>query len=154
MSKITTILLVISFMFATPVIAGKSASFTLSFNVPPIKELSVNSETIHLTIDPITDMITATTTYDIMTNMQNMKIVAQLAEDVPKGVTFTVQIEAPTNWTSLGKKPLNATNTTILATGVNGTSEKDLVITYEILISDTMNNIPNISSTIYFSLIE
>lgn len=121
----------------TPAIAQATDYQVVEFEVPPISYFEVSDNNVgplYLvasgpgTFDPGFDN---STTYTVTTTGENMKITADLDQDMPAGLSLTVEFEAPTGATSEGEVELSNTEVD-LVTGIDGANASGLTITYRL----------------------
>ena len=75
----------------------------------------------------------SSTSYTISTNNSGRKITGVLNSNMPTGVTFSVNLQAPTGAVSSGLTALSAAEA-ILVTGISNSSEGNLTITYTLTV--------------------
>lgn len=150
---------VLCIVFTESAFGGQSVTVTVTCEVMEINELAINNGGVSLIVNKAKagselDAATGTATYGITTNGSDMKIVAQLESDIPAGTSFMIQVSAPKGAVSSGETALNATDATILVTGISRVAEQGMDIAYKFSATVTAGIIPQTTNIVTFTLTE
>lgn len=155
--KTTIATLIVSGLTASAVLAGPSATQTVTYEVSAINELSVSSPTVSLTVNAATAgsaptaASDATTSYAITTNESNRKITGILNTAMPAGVSLSASLAAPTGGNSVGPVALTATAQD-LVTGISALNESGKVITYSLSATSAAGVVASASKTVTLTI--
>ena len=125
--------------------AADSATQTVSFEVQAINEISLMGAP-SLIISTATagsapTAATASAAYAITTNQEGRKITGSIEAPMPFGTALSIQLDAPTGATSLGKQVLG-TSAVDLVTGISLLNEAGRGISYELTATSAAGVIP------------
>lgn len=110
---------------------------TINYQVTAINEINIDDASVTLTVSSATaglapDQATASTTYDITTNVTSpatKKITAEINTNVDSGLTLQINVTAPTTGTSAGPQTLSATVVDVV-TAISAVAQADIAIGY------------------------
>lgn len=134
MFKFLSLGLVISFC----TLSGSTSSIAeLTYNIGPIDAISLSGspKEFHFSMKRINGIhaiaFDHTTTYAVTTNNLGRKILAQLTNELPKGVALSVELTPPVGAVSSGLTHLS-TQSVELVGGISTVAQKDLPIVYRL----------------------
>ena len=116
------------------VLAGSTATQTITYEVKAINEISLNGPPAAIVINTTNagaepDTLSKSTTYAITTN-ETKKITGKLNENMPPGVTLKIKLAAPTGGSSPTLPVILTAAEVDLVAGVSKIAETGLVVTY------------------------
>jgi hypothetical protein len=154
--KNTIATFVVSGLAAGTMIAGPTATQTVSYSVAAINELSVSGNPGALLVDsataggaPVSDT-DASTSYAITTNEVDRKITGSINAEMPNGVTLSVAL-ASAGGESLNSKALGM-NPVDLANDISTLNESGNVITYELEATSAAGVVVPSTKTVTFTV--
>jgi hypothetical protein len=153
-------LLLISLLFPLAALAqgGSSVTQLLTIEVKPITKITVNGNPGSLVVvDPtsgsdVSAVSDHNTRYSMLTNLENMKIVASINESMPAGTKLMMKLET-TKGTSDGLVDVSQAVTPVnLVTGISRGSDLNQTITYAFAADATAPEIDSGSRVITLTL--
>ena len=137
---------------------SNTATQSVTLEVKPISKISVAGNPSPLIIrddargsDP-TSINDENTKYSLTTNMDNMKIVASINDQMPSGTKLMIRL-ASSKAASVGMVDLsNAMTPVNVVTGISKVSEQDQTISYTFAANADVNDIPKTSRTVTLTL--
>ena len=145
--------LIVSGLAASSMLAGPTATQTVTYQVSAINELSVSGNPGAMTVSTATAGSAPTaasdssTSYAITTNESNRKITGILNTVMPTGVSLSVNLVAPTGGTSLNAIVLTATAQD-LVTGISALNESGKTITYNLSATSAAGVVASATKTV------
>jgi hypothetical protein len=140
--------------------AQATASQSLLLEVKPVSKIAVSGNPGALVIsDAIAggDLVSVSdnsTTYSLLTNLENMKIVASISARMPEGTWLMIRLES-SRGTSMGTVDLsNALTPVDVVTGVSKGTEQNQPVTYVFAANADVGQIPSDSRTITLTISE
>lgn len=139
LSTIMAIVAALSMLFiAGPVMADDNDSQTLNYTVEAINEIAITDEAVALTINAAAagsapTQATGSSTYAITTNCGTdaKKITAELSGEVVTGLTFGIDVDAPTGGVDVAPAPIVAGAAAMdVVTGIDSVNESSIAINY------------------------
>lgn len=137
---------------------GNTARQSLSLEVKPIAKISVAGTPSPLVIDDAiagSSQLSITDNnckYSLVTNIDNMKIVASINNQMPSGTKLLIKLTS-SKATSVGNVDIsNATVPVDVVTGIRKGSDADQLISYTFAADAETENIPSQSRTITLTL--
>lgn len=156
--KNSLFLIPLFFPFATFAQVGSSVTQTLTIEVKPITRIAVNGNPGSLVVvDPSTSFDGSTvsdqsTSYSMLTNLENMKIVASISAPMPSGTKLMMKLES-TNGSSDGLVDISHAVTPVdLVIGINRGSDLNQAITYAFAADITAPDMESASRVITLTL--
>jgi len=140
MKKLFVIMLAMGLcVFASQsVFAAANDTQTVTYEVTAINELNLDGATVELTVNSAVagsqpTQATDSDTYDITTNCAEnaKKITGAINTDMPSGLTFKVNMTAPTGGSSQGAVTMSETAAN-LVTAVDAVAESNIAIDYSL----------------------
>jgi len=155
------ILLLLVFPVSTILLAqgkGNSATQSLMLQVKPITKISVKGNPNPLIITDANSgnrpasVVDENTKYSLVTNMDNMKIVASISDRMPAGTKLIIKL-ASSRSKSVGSVDLSNASTPVdVVTGIRRGSEADQSISYTFAANSDVTEIPAQSRMITLTL--
>ncbi len=157
LSTIASILLVVSISVRAQD-AGSTAAQSLTLEVKPVARLVVNGDPGLLLINDavpgssLTTVSDYSTRYDLVTNVDQMKIVASIDDPMPSGTRLLVRLSTA-KAVSTGDVDLSgAVSPVDVVTAIGRGSERDQQITYTFAADAEVGQIPTQSRTVTLTL--
>lgn len=139
------------------VLAGNTATQTVTFEVKEINKMSVSGDPGGLLIEAATagqqpdGTQDSSTSYAVTTNEANQKITARIDSDMPTGTILRINLAAPAGASSQGNVTLSRTATDVV-TSVSRVAEGNLGITYIFNATEDSGVVPQQSRIVTFTL--
>ncbi len=140
--------------------SGASVVQIVTVEVKPITKIAVNGNPGELTIngllgDPnVLSVSDNNTRYSMLTNLDNMKIVASISDVMPEGTQLVIKLES-SQGVSNGPVDISRARTPInVVTGINRGSVLNQSITYTFAANESVNEIDAQSRVITLTLTE
>lgn len=158
MRKFTAFLVAVWILGASMIVmAGATATQTVTYSVSAINELSVSGDPPSLTVStatagsaPIT-VTTASTRYAVTTNMIGSKITGAIDTAMPTGVTLAVSLAQPAGGTSAGTVTLTDTPQD-LVTNITRLNETGKTITYALSAASNAGVVPSAAKSVTLTI--
>lgn len=137
---------------------GSSVTQSVTIEVKPITKIDISGNPNSLLITdavPGSDLAPVTdenTKYSITTNLDNMKIVASISDNMPEGTTLKLKLSS-TKATSVGYVDLsNALTSVDVVTGITRASDSNQLISYTFAADVSVGEVPTQTRTITLTL--
>jgi hypothetical protein len=101
-------------------------------------------------LDPASD---ATTTYTVTTSAAGQRIVARLDAPMPRGVTLTIELTAPTGAASAGEVTLSTVDQTVVGDIPSAGSYSSLAITYRLSAATSAGPVATAARSVIFTVV-
>ncbi len=161
MKKTMTILLPVFFsfiLFSGIALAGDSDSGETGYEIPPIAEVSLDTDTFSVTVNSAVagsqpSNATSSSTYDVASNAGDnaKKITASINSDMPANVTLSISLAAPAGATSAGYVTLSSVAADAV-TGVDTTNTTNLAVSVRLASTVSAGVISSSSRTLTLTL--
>jgi hypothetical protein len=148
-------------VLAEPVTAQSTILATsaqnVTFSVAAINQISVTgTPTLAITGAPAggapTSVTDATSSYAITTNQSNLRIQAQINENMPLNVSLSASVAAPTGAATTGPTALSTTPANVV-TGISQVNQGSLGISYTLTAAANAGTVPSQSRTVTFTVV-
>lgn len=158
-SQLLTIVLVLA-VCAAPLTAqdGSSVTQNVTIEVKPIYKIAVTGDPRPLVInnavagEPTASVSDNSTSYSILTNVDNMKIAVSISDPMPNGTQLLMDLSS-SKGTSLGSVDISSANTPVdLVAGIIRGTDSDQQITYTLVADASVGGIPSQTRIITLTL--
>ncbi|HOD54415.1 MAG TPA: hypothetical protein PKJ08_07800 [Candidatus Cloacimonadota bacterium] len=131
------ILLLILLIQISCLMANRSASAVVHFNVPDIQQIILGEANLSMNLaysgntQSLYDPVILNSTYSIVSTGNFKQLVAQINQNMPANTSLEVKAEAPVNAVSLGYVPLSVAPNPVV-TNISNVNQQNLLIYYRL----------------------